>query len=217
MARTFQVRVFTNRLVSSSTPTNDLIGMILAIFLIVVLHLLGVSLHFIAKVQLFRHLFYRREFSLACITKMDEDTLLYNSMKDLPDFDCFPIPSHWFSKFGIPPRNPVSVREYIDSGYTFKMSIAPKDLPPLIISEPQQGGKLVEMIIEEPVKVEVISRPLELKDGEAFPAVLPSLRLTDHELHELSHRQAETVSEQVEPGDACIAPPQDETSSEQAQ
>ena len=104
------------------------------------------------------------------------DEELYNAMKDLPDFDCYPIPQSWFKKFNLPVRNPITVREYIESGYAMKMAVAPKDLPTLVINEPQQNGKLVKMVEEEPVKVDLISRPFELKEGEMFPAVLPSLK-----------------------------------------
>ena len=57
-----------------------------------------------------------------------------------------------------------------------KMMFAPKDLPPIIIDKPQQDGKLMEFAPPEDVPVEVISRPFELKEGESFPAVLPSLK-----------------------------------------
>ena len=108
--------------------------------------------------------------------KMDEERRLYEAMKDLPDFECFPIPQSWFKRFNIQPRNPVSVKEYIHSNYAMEMSLKPKDLPPIIIDKPQQDGKLVEMVkVDEPV-VEVISRPFELKEGEMFPAILPFLK-----------------------------------------
>ena len=110
---------------------------------------------------------------------LDEERDLYEALKDLPDFDCFPIPQSWFKKFNIPPRGVVNPREFIESNYTMKMSIAPKDLPPLIINEPQKDGKLFPLIAEEPIPVELVSRQFELKDGEIFPAVLPFLK--DHE------------------------------------
>jgi len=105
-----------------------------------------------------------------------DDETMYNLMKDMPDFDCFPIPQSWFKKFGIPPRNPVSVREYIESGYAMKRAIEKKDLPPLIIDTPQQEGKLAIFIPEEKVQVEIISRPFVMDENTPFPAILPSLR-----------------------------------------
>lgn len=106
----------------------------------------------------------------------DEERELYEALKNLPDFDCFPIPQSWFKKFNIPPRNPVGVREYIHSNYAMNMAVAPKQLPPIIIDEPQQGGKLVEIAPPEEVRVELISKPFEWPEGKPFPAVLPSLK-----------------------------------------
>jgi hypothetical protein len=105
----------------------------------------------------------------------DEERKLYEALKELPDFDCFPIPQSWFKKFGLPARNPISVREYIHSNYAMEIAAKPKDLPPLIIDEPQQGGKLVEVPAFEEIPVEVVTRPFELPEGKPFPAVLPSL------------------------------------------
>lgn len=100
---------------------------------------------------------------------------LYNELSKLPDFDCLPIPQSWFKKFGIPPRNPISTREYLESNYAIKMTFAPKDLPPLIINIPQQNGKLVEVPEVEEVQHTIVSRPFEIPEGEPFPVVLPSL------------------------------------------
>lgn len=141
---------------------------------------------------------------------MDDETLLYNELKDLPDFDCYPIPTHWYKKFGIPPRNPLPVSEYIESNYAMKMAVAPKQLPPIIISEPQQNGKLV-VVPDEPLPpVEVVTRPFELKEGEPFPAVLPFIR--DSEPDAQSHHQEETLSGKVEGDKTPSASSQDEMS-----
>lgn len=100
---------------------------------------------------------------------------LYEELKQHPEFECLPIPASWFKKFNIPPRNPLNPREYIESNYAMKMAFAPKDLPPLIIDEPQQNGKLVEVPAVEDVPMEIVSRPFEVPEGKPFPAVLPSL------------------------------------------
>lgn len=104
----------------------------------------------------------------------DEEEFL-NELKQLPDFECFPIPSHWFAKYNLAPRSVINPKEYLESNYAMKMAFAPKDLPPIIINEPQQGGKLVAVQPPENIKVEVVSRPFVLKEGEMFPAILPSL------------------------------------------
>ncbi len=97
-------------------------------------------------------------------------------MKDLPDFDCLPIPVSWFKKYNIPAREAVAPKEYIESNYAMLKSVELKDLPPLIIDEPQRGGVLVEVVAEDPVTLEVVSRPFEWDTSKPFPAVLPSLK-----------------------------------------
>lgn len=106
-------------------------------------------------------------------TLTQEEIALYNELKSLPDFDCLPLPSHWFKALNIPPVSAITPKEFMDSGYTFKTMYEPKDLPPIIINEPQQGGKLVKMVEEEPIKVEVKSRPFVMPPEGL--TVLPSL------------------------------------------
>lgn len=108
-------------------------------------------------------------------TRMDEDAL-YEQLKVLPDFDCMPIPARWFKKYGIAPRNPPTTREFIESNYTIMRATEQKDLPPLIIDEPQQNGKLVVPPPFEEIKTETISRPFEWDSTKPFPSVLPMLK-----------------------------------------
>lgn len=106
---------------------------------------------------------------------IDEDAL-YHELKDLPDFECMPIPERWFKKYNIPPREAVAPKEFMESHYTILKATEPKDLPPLIIDEPIDGGRLLEVPEVEDIKVEVISRPLELDPEKPFPAILPMLK-----------------------------------------
>lgn len=106
---------------------------------------------------------------------IDEDAL-YEQLKVLPDFDCMPIPARWFKKYNIAPRNPPTTREFIESNYTMLRATENKDLPPLIIDEPQQGGKLVVPPPFEEIKTETISRPFEWDSTKPFPTVLPMLK-----------------------------------------
>jgi hypothetical protein len=106
-------------------------------------------------------------------TLTQEEIALYNELKTLPDFESLPLPSHWFKAFNIPPVSAITPKEFMASGYTFKKMYEPKDLPPIIINEPQQGGKLVKMVEEEPIKVEVKSRPFVMPEGGL--TILPSL------------------------------------------
>ena len=93
---------------------------------------------------------------------IDEDAL-YNELKDLPDFLSLPLPARWFKKYNIPPIEVGSTKEFIESGYTLKQMFAPKDLPPIIINEPQRDAsgniKLVKYVEPEPIDVKVVSRP----------------------------------------------------------
>ena len=88
---------------------------------------------------------------------------LYQMLKDLPDFLNLPLPARWFKKYNLPPIEPTNVRDFIHSNYAYKCMYAPKDLDPIIISEPQRdlsgNIKLVQMVEEPPVEVEVVSKP----------------------------------------------------------
>lgn len=101
-----------------------------------------------------------------------EEFELFSALKQQPDFDCLPIPAYWFEKYKIAPRAAVAPKEYIDSNHAMKMAVAHKDLPPLIIDEPQQGGKLVTPAPFESVPIELRSRPFVVPDGKLFPAVI---------------------------------------------
>jgi len=106
----------------------------------------------------------------------DEERTLLNVLMAQPDFECLPIPASWFKKYSIPPRAAVAPREYIESNYAMKKANEQKDLPPLIIDEPQQNGKVVPVAPPDDTKVELVNRPFEWKENKPFPAVfVPSL------------------------------------------
>jgi hypothetical protein len=105
------------------------------------------------------------------LTEKEEVELLY-ALKQLPDFDCLPIPDTWFKKYNLAPRGVIAPREFMESNYTMSMAVAPKDLPPIIIDEPQQNGKLVQFVDEPPPEVELRSRPFEWDQSKPFPAIL---------------------------------------------
>lgn len=102
----------------------------------------------------------------------EEEDALYAELRALPDFECMPLPARWFKKYNIPPVKATNTKEFIDSNYTMKCSIAPKDLPPIFINEPQQNGKLVAIHPPEDIKVETISRPYVSNDGAVLPFLL---------------------------------------------
>lgn len=100
----------------------------------------------------------------------DAEDQLYNQLKDLPDFLNYPLPARWFKKYNIAPLEPTNVKDYIHSNYAFKCMFAPKDLNPIIINEPQRdlsgNIKLVKMVEEEKIEVEVVSKPYETKTND---------------------------------------------------
>jgi hypothetical protein len=104
------------------------------------------------------------------LTDKEEVELLY-ALKQLPDFDCLPLPVSWFEKYKLAPRAVVGPREYIESNHAMKMALAEKDLPILIINKPQQDGKLVEVQPPEVVDIKVVSRPFVIP-AEGFPNVI---------------------------------------------
>lgn len=100
---------------------------------------------------------------------------MYLRMKESPEFEVLPIPARWYSLFNIPPMKAVSVRDFIQSQYTLKCAFAPKDLPPIIITEPLQNGKVVKLLEEEPIEVKVVQLPYD-----------PNVQKTEEEILELA-------------------------------
>jgi hypothetical protein len=105
------------------------------------------------------------------ITEKEEVELLY-ALKQLPDFESFPLPDSWYEKYKLAKPKVINPRQFIESNYAMEMALAPKDLPPIIIDEPQQGGKLVAVPDEPMPHVEVRSRPFDWDITKPFPAVL---------------------------------------------
>lgn len=102
----------------------------------------------------------------------EEELALLKELQAQPDFECLPLPAYWFKKYNIPPRTAQGPKEYIESNYAMKMAVAPKDLPPLIIDEPQQGGKLVKVHPPDATPIEVKARPFAWDQSKPFPAVI---------------------------------------------
>ena len=102
----------------------------------------------------------------------EDEKKLLEVLQAQPDWECLPIPAYWFKKYGLPPREAVGPKEYIASNYAMKRANEPKDLPPLIIDEPQQGGKLVAPAPPEEVDIKLVSRPFTADPNKPFPAVI---------------------------------------------
>jgi hypothetical protein len=105
----------------------------------------------------------------------EEEDQLYEELRTQPDFDCLPLPAHWFRKYSIPARAVINSREYIESNYCVEKQLEQKDLPPFIVDEPVDGGRLVTVPHEEPVTLEVINKPFQWDEKRPFPAVLPAI------------------------------------------
>lgn len=103
------------------------------------------------------------------INGLTEDEL-FEIIKNQPDFDCLPLPARWFKKYNIPPREANDFSSFIKSNYTMRCSVAPKDLPALVIKEPIKdlsgNVRLVDALPVEELPIEVISRPYNIEDKD---------------------------------------------------
>lgn len=96
------------------------------------------------------------------------DVELYESLKELPDFSCYPLPKEWYAHFKIPLPETLSVKDFINSGYTMKCQFATNDSFE-DITEPQDGGRL--LTIPKPPEIEVIVESKPLKDAKDISTV----------------------------------------------
>lgn len=95
----------------------------------------------------------------------DEERKLIESLKKLPDFECFPLPLSWYKKHNLEFPAPMDAREFMKSNYAMKMALEKKDLPPIVIKEPQKDKdgkvKLIEPFPLDDKPLEVKARVLE--------------------------------------------------------
>jgi hypothetical protein len=101
-------------------------------------------------------------------TRTDEE--LYAILKDMPDFDRFPLPEHWYEKFKIPRPEILTPMEAIR--LADKVANAPGPLVITEVREPAPGG--VRPLLEAPVV------PVEITtiSSDESAACEPSLRET---------------------------------------
>jgi len=102
----------------------------------------------------------------------EEELALLKELQAQPDFECLPLPAYWFKKYNIPPRAAQGPKEYIESNYAMRRANEHKDLPPLFIDEPQQGGKLAKVHPPDATPVEVRSKPFVWDRTKPFPSVI---------------------------------------------
>jgi hypothetical protein len=87
---------------------------------------------------------------------------LYNKMKQSPEWDILPKPARWYKKYNIPPMKALSSAEILQSDYHNKVKFIPRNLPPLIINEPQRGGVMVPLQkVEEELTFTLHEKPFE--------------------------------------------------------
>lgn len=99
-----------------------------------------------------------------------EERQLYQELKELSDFDCFPLPRAWYKEFGIPFPQPLTTSEFMKSNYTSLRQFEPKSLPPLIFNEPQDNGRLLIVPKFDEILVEVINGKIpddDFKDDDS--------------------------------------------------
>ena len=87
------------------------------------------------------------------VPKTDEE--IYNSLKELPDFDRFPLPKDWYTKFNIPPPKIPTLRDALKAHYEAQLAYLNSPEVPVEIRPPAEGG--VRPILEAPpVEMKVI-------------------------------------------------------------
>lgn len=102
----------------------------------------------------------------------EDEKKLLELLQSQPDWECLPIPAYWFKKYGIPARAAVAPREYLESNYAMRRANEYKDLPPILIDEPQQNGKVYPVAPPEKVDIQLVSRPFVTDPSKPFPAVI---------------------------------------------
>ena len=86
---------------------------------------------------------------------------LMETLMQLPDFDRFPLPEHFYAKYNIPKPKILGLMEALH--LKNRTDCAPGDGTPLEIRKPAPGG--VRPLIEvEPVKMEVIKKEDEVAE-----------------------------------------------------
>lgn len=118
---------------------------------------------------------------------------LFLQIKNSAEYGILPLPARWYEKFGVPPVKHMTVREFYESNYTLNCAFASKDLPPLIIDEPLQNGKLVELIKEEPIPITVVETPYDPKVRRTEEEILELVKNKQLTLTEVSHKEEQDV------------------------
>lgn len=91
------------------------------------------------------------------------DEYIFSMLKQLPDFDRFPLPKNWYEKFNIPPPKIPSLREALKSHYETQLAfLNSPDVPEIEIRPPAEGG--VRPVLEGEIPEMKIIHGKTLKD-----------------------------------------------------
>ena len=79
---------------------------------------------------------------------------LIEELKQLPDFECYPLPKEWYKKYNLKFPVPETVKESKENNYAFK--IRKYDLPPIIKNEPirDMSGNIILAPLHPPDELE---------------------------------------------------------------
>lgn len=128
----------------------------------------------------------------------EDERKLLDVLQAQPDWECLPIPAYWFKKYGLPPREAVGPREYIESNYAMKRANEQKELPPILIDEPQQNGKLYPVAPPEQVDIKVVNRPFVMDENKPFPAVICPPNIPESDSPSCPDQKSQTDSSQAQ-------------------
>ena len=119
---------------------------------------------------------------------------IITALKQLPDFDCFPLPTIYHEQFKIPFPPVITPKEFYDSEYTIRCARERKELPPITIDTPIKDGFVYNLPLPEQVKIELISAPYTETNP---PKILKGLvRAVDEPLDCLSLEEQEAIKKE---------------------
>lgn len=99
-----------------------------------------------------------------------DDLALYEKFKNDPEFALMPKPRAWHIHLGIPVPEAGTPKDFLADQYYLKNQFSEKDGYE-IHTEPQCGGKMVELAPPEDIPCKVVQRPLDVPKNTIEPVV----------------------------------------------
>ena len=85
------------------------------------------------------------------VAEPKSDEQIFTILKDLPDFNRFPLPKTWYEKFNIPPPKIPTLREALKSHYETQLAfLNSPDVPEVEVRPPAEGGVRPILEVETP-------------------------------------------------------------------